>query len=222
MAGGGVRVVSPLPEGELSGSPAGVFAQAWVSALLAGVLSFASPKESSQRKGDPRVGAGFAGPLRYSAGRAAAELGAAPLKQSSPTAPGLPALLSASQGDPKGVAGPGTIRKTECYDHRNKGWPQGRPEKRAKNEMPAVEPGWFTGPLGRRRATQGLAEKGRGLSEGRRPEFRSPRQSRVAQGTGEAGADPGSPSSLLTFFLATQEESKTRLKRGKHSLRKAT
>jgi len=28
------------------------------SALRAGVLSFASPKESSQRKGDPRVGAG--------------------------------------------------------------------------------------------------------------------------------------------------------------------
>jgi len=33
----------------------------------AGVLSFASPKESSQRKGDPRVGARCAGPLRYSA-----------------------------------------------------------------------------------------------------------------------------------------------------------
>ena len=30
-----------------------VIAQAWGSALLAGVLSFASPKESSQRKGDP-------------------------------------------------------------------------------------------------------------------------------------------------------------------------
>ena len=31
--------------------------EAWVSALRAGVLSFASPKESSQRKGDPWVGA---------------------------------------------------------------------------------------------------------------------------------------------------------------------
>ena len=30
-----------------------IIAQAWGSALLAGVLSFASPKESSQRKGDP-------------------------------------------------------------------------------------------------------------------------------------------------------------------------
>ena len=34
-----------------------VLVQAWVSALLAGVLSFASPKESSQRKGDPEGGA---------------------------------------------------------------------------------------------------------------------------------------------------------------------
>jgi hypothetical protein len=40
-----------------------------------------------------------------------------------------------------------------------------------------------------------------------KPEFRSPRQSRVAQGTGNAGTDPGSPSSLATFFLANQEES---------------
>jgi hypothetical protein len=29
--------------------------RAWGSALLAGILSFASPKESSQRKGDPRL-----------------------------------------------------------------------------------------------------------------------------------------------------------------------
>jgi hypothetical protein len=34
-------------------------------------LSFASPKESKQRKGDPWVGAGCAGSLRYSERRAA-------------------------------------------------------------------------------------------------------------------------------------------------------
>ncbi len=80
----------------------------------AGVLSFASPKESSQRKGDPRVGARCAGPLRYSVGRAAAQLGAAPLKQCSPKAPGQPALLSASQGEEKrrgGTALPGKRQK---------------------------------------------------------------------------------------------------------------
>ncbi len=65
----------------------------------------------------------------------------------------------------------------------------------------------FAGPLGRRRATQALAEKGRALSEPRSGELRSPRQRRVAQGTRVAGADLGSPSSLATFFLAKQEES---------------
>jgi hypothetical protein len=86
----------------------------------------------------------------------------------------------------------------------------------------ALSTGWFSGPLARCRATQGFADKGRALFEGQSPELRSPREVRVAQGTGAAGTDPGSPSSLLTFFLATQEESKTRLKRGKHSLRKPT
>ena len=47
--------------------------QTWGSALWAGVLSFASPKESSQRKGDPEGGAGYAGSLRYSASRAACQ-----------------------------------------------------------------------------------------------------------------------------------------------------
>ncbi len=56
----------------------------------------------------------------------------------------------------------------------------------------------FTGPLGRRRATQGLADKGRALSEPRSGELRSPRQDRVAQGTRAAGADLG-----VAFFLAT-------------------
>jgi len=65
----------------------------------------------------------------------------------------------------------------------------------------------FSEPLGRRRATQALADKGRALSEGQSPELRSPRQRRVAQGTRAAGADLGSPSSLATFFLAKQEES---------------
>src|SRR5574343_779943 len=48
------------------------------------LLSFASPKESKQRKGDPWVGAGYAGPLRYSPLAGAAELGPAGLRQCSP------------------------------------------------------------------------------------------------------------------------------------------
>jgi len=65
--------------------------------LLAGVLSFASPKESSQRKGDPWVGAGCAGSLRYSKRRAAGETRLR-LKQRQPKAPGIPALLGTFQG----------------------------------------------------------------------------------------------------------------------------
>ena len=86
--------------------------------------------------------------------------------------------------------------------------------KKCPKMKPPIEPGWFTGPLGRCRATQGLAEKGRGLSEGRSPEFRSPRQSRVAQGTGAAGTDPGSPFLCLLSF-GEAKESKTPRKGGK-------
>jgi hypothetical protein len=58
-----------------------------------------------------------------------------------------------------------------------------------------------------------MAEKGRGLSEGRSPEFRSPRQQRVAQGSRRSRPRSlGSPSSLATFFLAKQEESTPALK----------
>ena len=66
----------------------------------------------------------------------------------------------------------------------------------------------------KRRATQGQAEKGRGLSEGggRIPtEFRSPRWTLVAQGTRSrplrTGAEPGSPFILATFLLAKQKKS---------------
>jgi len=38
--------------------------------LLAGVLFLASPRKSSQKEGDPWVGAGCAGSLRYSVSRA--------------------------------------------------------------------------------------------------------------------------------------------------------
>jgi hypothetical protein len=65
------------------------------------------------------------------------------------------------------------------------------------------------GPLERRRATQALAEKGRGLSEARRAEFRSPRQRRVVQGTGRSPAPTqGSPFLCLLSF-GEAKESKT-------------
>jgi hypothetical protein len=86
--------------------------------------------------------------------------------------------------------------------------------------------GGFAGPLGRRRATQALAEKGRGLSEPRSGEFRSalndaqhreevplgcPRQRRVAQGTGRSPAPTqGWPFLWLLSFAHTKESTPAR------------
>ncbi len=75
----------------------------------------------------------------------------------------------------------------------------------------------FSASRRQRRATEALAEKGRGLSEGRSPEFRSPRQRRVAQGTRTAGADAGSPF-LCGLSFGEAKESPARLKREKQRL----
>ncbi len=75
----------------------------------------------------------------------------------------------------------------------------------------------FSASRRQRRATEALAEKGRGLFEGRSPEFRSPRQRRVAQGTRAAGADAGSPF-LCGLSFGEAKESPARLKREKQRL----
>ena len=218
---------------------------AWGSALLAGVLSFASPKESSQRKGDPRVGALRVPCATRNAGRLR-NSGFA-LRQSSPTAPGLPALLSASHGDPKGVRAqalclktdfhgqPGKTAKNEILRRRSLAQTPSLPRprhtrdsasRRAKRESRmldsrlrgndrtpvsprVVSPGPLRGAEQRRNAG-GLR---RGLFEGRSPEFRSRPAFRVAQGTGAAGTDPGSPSFCL-LFLGEARKSKTPRKGG--------
>ena len=59
-----------------------------------------------------------------------------------------------------------------------------------------VSPGPLRGAEQRRKA----GSSRRGLSEGRSPEFRSRPACRVAQGTGNAGTDPGVAFSLATFF----------------------
>jgi len=81
----------------------------------------------------------------------------------------------------------------------------GQPRKTAifaRRPQPSIR---FTGPLGRCRATQGFADKGRALSEGHSPELRSPRETRVAQGTRAAGTDPGSPFLCLLSFGEAKE-----------------
>src|SRR5574343_880804 len=118
-------------------------------------------------------------------------------------------------------APPRGTRKASGFRQLSRMLRSGRKNAQIRKTEPTVEHGWFAGPLERRRVTQALADKGRGLSEARRAEFRSPRQRRVTQGTGAAGADPGSPFLCLLSF-GEAKESKTRLKRGKTSFRKGT
>ena len=178
-----------------SGPDAGVgFSLMLFSALTAGVLSFASPKESSQRKGDPRVDAGLrpvpcatrrAGHPKSTSSRCFASLRArlrnSGLRPSDSPRRLPPARLrcsASSRGTRQGVAARraclknGLLRSTGNF---------GQNRNRFNGDR-------LAGPLGRRRATQGLAEKGRALSEGQSPELRSPRQHRVAQGTGRSPA----------------------------------
>ena len=179
---------------------------AWVSALLAGVLSFASPKESSQRKGDPRVGALRVPCATRQAGRLAK------LACGSDNASRLPpAFLRCSaplMGTRKASGPSNSSQKIGFY---------GQPDKTAKNEtcrsgnqaqIRSVSPGPLRGAEQRR----GWREKGEDCLRAK-PEFRSPRQSRVAQGTGAAGTDPGSPSFCL-LFLGEARKSETPRKGG--------
>ena len=148
--------------------------------MTAGVLSFCfAKKESNQRKRRPlgRRPAARA-PLRYSAGRAA--------RMNSPAAQTMraegprPACVARrlSRG-PQASTLNGLQPSIEF-----RGAPHFSPNFRVHRKTPI---GFPISP-GRRRATQGLAEKGRGLFEARRAEFRSPRQDRVAQGTGRSPA----------------------------------
>jgi hypothetical protein len=194
----------------------GCASQAWVSALLAGVLSFASPKESSQRKGDPRVGA-LRVPCATRQSRGLRNSGYA-LKQCSPFFRARLRCSAPLMGTPKASTLSRSAPKTDSH---------GQPEKTAKNEThPSSSPPALLLPLTRGRPGGGLLSSPLRGAEQRRgwrikgedclrakPEFRSPRQSRVAQGTGEAGTDPGSPSFCL-LFLGEARKSETPRKGG--------
>jgi hypothetical protein len=79
------------------------------------------------------------------------------------------------------------------------------PKKRPKSKKPSSATDGLPGPL--RGAEQRRKAGGfrRGLFEGRSPEFRSRPAFRVAQGTPEGGADPGSPFLWLLSFGEAKE-----------------
>ena len=173
-------------------------------------------KKVSKEEGDPGRRRALPGPLRYSVwagapreyffpmlriAQGAAELAATRLKQSSPfIRPNL--RCSASHKGPGKRHGTtsGSLFQT-LFRVSSLGVRRFSPSRR------------------QRRATEGFAEIARGLSEARRAEFRSAREDRVAQGTGEAGADAGSPSFCL-LFLGEARKSEARLKREQHRFNK--
>ena len=173
------------------------FPEPLFSALRAGVLSSCfAKKKVAKEEGDPEGDAGFAGPLRYSAGRAACQNSpAAQTRQAE-----IPRPACVAQRLPRGP------EKRPCPTVRaEKRGSHGQTEKKPKNETHRFSVDALPGPLrgtDQRRNAGGLR---RGLSEGRSPEFRSRPAFRVAQGTGAAGTDPGSPFLCLLSFGEAKE-----------------
>jgi hypothetical protein len=169
------------------------------SALRAGVLSSCfAKKKVAKEEGDPRVGAGFAGSLRYSKPAGAAELGLRPQTVLA-LYPPLSALLSASHGDPKGVS-----EQRLCPSKKSSVF-CGRPQDFAQNRLHRFSVDASPIPLEgaeQRRSAGGFR---RALFEGQRPELRSRPAFRVAQGTRAAGTDPGSPFLCLLSFGEAKE-----------------
>ena len=83
----------------------------------------------------------------------------------------------------------------------------GQPEKTPKNEIHRSLVDALPGPLRGAEQRRKAGGSRRGLFEGQSPEFRSRPAFRVAQGTGAAGTDPGSPFlCLLSFGEAKESE----------------
>ena len=95
-------------------------------------------------------------------------------------------------------------QKWHCY---------GQPKKKPKNEIHSLIVDALPGPLGGAEQRRNAGGSRRGLFEGHSPEFRSRPAFRVAQGTGAAGTDPGSPSFCL-IFLGEARKSETPRKGG--------
>ncbi len=82
----------------------------------------------------------------------------------------------------------------------------GQPEKKPKNKTLSLAKDASPGPLRGAEQRRDWRKRGEDCLRAK-PEFRSPRQSRVAQGTGAAGTDPGSPFlCLLSFGEAKESE----------------
>ena len=161
----------------------------WFSRLRRALLSSCfAKKKVSKEEGDPGRRPAARGPLRYSVWAGAAELAATRLKQSSPfIRPNL--RCSASHKGPGKRHGTtsGSLFQT-LFRVSSLGVRRFSPSRR------------------QRRATEGFAERARGLSEARRAEFRSAREDRVAQGTLRSRALTPGRFFFAYFLLAKQKK----------------
>ena len=174
-----------------------LLSEAWGSALRASHFLLLRQKKVSKEKATPGS-APLRGSLRYSALAGAAELGATPLKQSSPF---FRQRLRCS-APLKGARTTSRLNRlaavVACC---------GRQPKKGKNQNGTLStPDGLPGPLRGAEQRRNAGGSRRGLSEGRSPEFRSRPAFRVAQGTGVAGTDPGVAFSLATFFWANKRK----------------
>jgi hypothetical protein len=127
-----------------------------------------------------------------------------PAAQTTPAEGPRPAC--AAQRLPRGPKASGINRFAEKIDS------YGQPEKKPKNEICRSGVDALPGPLEGAEQRRGWRIRGEDCLRAK-PEFRSPRQSRVARGTGAAGTDPGSPFLCLLSF-GEAKESKTPRKGG--------
>ena len=169
----------------------GSVSQPKVSALEArAYFLFDGKKKVAKEKATPGS-APLRGSLRYSALAGAAELGAAPLKQSSPFF-----------RQPLRCSAPLKGARTTSRNHRLAAFVAccGRRPKKGKNQIhfcTLSAPEGLPGPLGGAEQRRGVGGLRLALSEPKASLASRP-TSRVAQGTGAAGTDPG-----VAFFLAT-------------------
>ena len=161
--------------------------------------SCVAKKKVSKEEGDPGRRPATRGPLRYSVWAGAAELGAMPLRQSSPFfRPTLRCSASHKGPEKRHGATSSLLLRTLC-----RGSSSGA--------------GWFSPSRRQRRATEALADKGRGLSEGEARVPQPPPTTSSAGNPAQQGADAGSPSFCL-LFLGEARKSEARLKREKQRL----
>ena len=175
------------------------FSQAWGSAPDArAYFLLLRQKKVAKKKATPGS-APLRGSLRYSALAGAAELGATPLKQSSPF---FRQRLRCS-APLKGARTTSRLNRLAAVMACC-----GRQPKKGKNQNRTLStPDGLPGPLRGAEQRRLGRKKGEHCLRGFSPELRSPRPNRVAQGTGAAGTDPGSPFlCLLSFGEAKESE----------------